>query len=359
MSVLRDAPTDCFGECLVGNRALDSGTDSFSLPDVCKPEKTLRVGIDAYIKPYHPRAMKSLDLKVMARSPSAAVVIGLVSALVLGSLATAGLNTIGLARLMIGLSALLSSVYLFSSSSTSSWRMRTKVFAVACVLLIHLGIERTETWGGPAPVSSGGMPFPPLLLMLGPTKLGYAYPLVDVPKLSLAVGYIARPTGGYAAFGKIGDNESDDVMFGIDNVIFLNRSANPLRLSWTLTIRGEGKVIELSGSGKGRWERQLNVNDYFAAKEPSPLSWMLSPIELAAHSRTPITSAIGFVAPQADAGTRGIIRLGQLPPEYSAILNLKNDTTGVVARLPLPFGRQPVPAEDPTSRLIRQDSGEQ
>lgn len=297
--------------------------------------------------------MNQPELTSLVRSPSGAVAIGLLSALILGSLATAGMNTLWVARVMIGISAMIVSTYVFASSLTANWASRKKVLVLACALAVHLAIERAETWAQPLPPSPRGMPMPPLMLMLRPGKLGYSHPTVQAPGIPLALSFVERPTGGFAGFGEAGDNKGDDVMLGIRGVALRNLSDKPLRLSWTLTVIGEGKRFELNGSGRGRWERQLNLNDFLAATKGPRLSWLLSPLELRPHESTPITSAIGFVAPQADVEIRALILKGDLPAEYSAMLAIKDEDSGVVARLPLPFGLPPAPANDPVSRELR------
>lgn len=297
--------------------------------------------------------MNQPELAAFVRSPSGAVAIGLISALILGSLATAGMNTLWVARVMIGASALIVSTYVIASSLTANWGSRKKVLVLTGALAAHIVIERAETWAQPPPPSVRGMPMPPLMLMLRPGKLGYSHPTVQAPGIPLALSYVERPTGGFAGFGEAGDNKIDDVMFGIRGVALRNLSKTPLRLSWTLTIIGEGKRFELDGSGRGRWERQLNLNDFFATTSKPRLSWLLSPLELRPRDSTPITSAIGFVAPKADAEIRTLILKGDLPAEYLATLTIKDENSGVVARLPLPFGVLPAPANDPVSRELR------
>jgi hypothetical protein len=298
--------------------------------------------------------MSEHAVKNFVRSPSGAVLIGIMSALILGSFATAGVNTLWMARAMIALSALVLSAYVLRSSLTSHWQMEKKLAVLVGVLAIHLVIERIQTWMQPAPIESRGVPIPPLLLMLPPLQMGYTNSQANVPGLPLSVSYLARPHGGFAGFGKLGDNQNDDVMFGIEGVRFQNLSQKPLRLSWTLHLRGEGKNFEFKGDGKGRWERLLNANDYFATTKQPRLSWLLSPIELPPMGTTQIAGRIGFVAPNADAELRDLIIRGELPAEYIATLTIKNKDTGVKTNLKLPYGTKPQPQNNAMSRAMRE-----
>jgi hypothetical protein len=302
--------------------------------------------------------MTKVEIKAFVRSPSAALLLGLVATLIIGSLASAGLNTLEIARGMVFGSFLLCCSYVLFSSFAERWAHKWKFGALIGLALLHLGIDRLETRFQPY---SGRMPIPPLRLMLPPGKLGYAYPLSKVPDLPLATTYIRRPTGGYAGFGPAGDNDKDDVMFGIDEVAFANLSDSPMQLSWSLTVKGEGRSLSIDGRGKGRWERQLNSNDYLSSpgKNLTKLSWTLSPLRLRPHERTSITNVIGFVVPEGDEAVRELVLKGNLPPEYVATLNIWDEVSGAHAELPLPFGKPPVPANDAASRFFRQQAGEE
>jgi hypothetical protein len=302
-------------------------------------------------------AMEDTKFRTFIRSPSGAVLIGIVGALILGSLATAGLNTLWLARAMVAASAVTVSAYILASSLTGGWPLARKALVVVGVLTAHLAIERLETWAQPRPTANPRLPMPPLRLMMPPGEIGYTQPMASVLGLPLAVSYLERPIGGFAGFGKIGDNDNDDVMFGIQAVRLHNLSKKSLRLSWTLIVKGEGKRFELEGSGQGRWERQLNRNDYIATNSGDRLRWTLSPLTLGPDSATNYGTAIGFVAREADADLRELARQGSLPAEYSATLILKNDESGATASLRLPFGTIPTPADDPTSRALRKLAG--
>lgn len=296
-----------------------------------------------------------MKIREIIRSPSASVAIGLASALLMGSLATAGVNTLWVSRAMIVFSATIIISYILLSSQLSILTLRLRSFLVLIVISILFAMERLETWWQPPLLPAARiMPMPPLLMMLPIEKLGYTHPEVNVPGIPLAVTYVGRPSGGYAGFGKLADNANDDVMLGINGIEFRNLSPKSLHFSFSLAVDGEGKRFEIDGKGKGRWERQLNINDYFASTDKPRLSWLLSPIALEPYGTTSFPSSIGFVAPAASKEIRSLILRGVLPPEYSANLLIKDENTGVVARLRLPFGEPPIPATDPVSRMLRE-----
>lgn len=295
------------------------------------------------------------DAKTLIRSSSGAVLIGLVAALLLGSLATAGLNTLTVARLMLLGSLAMALTYLFLSSATASMTRKERTYAVVLLVFGHIALERAEAYYQPLPpkVVLPRFPTPPLVLMMKPPVPGLSHPETQVPGLPLAATYIDRPTGGYAGFGKQGDNENDDVMLGIPGVALRNLSNKPLRLSWKLTFQGEGNEFTLDGTGKGRWERQLNLNDWIAL-HGGGLRWLLSPTTLPANGRTWATSRLAFVAPNAKGPIRQLIGSGPLEETYKATLTLVDEDTGERASLNLPFGAPPIESNDPVWKELRE-----
>ena len=100
-------------------------------------------------------------LRAIASHPIGSLLISTAVALLLGSLATAGLNTLLLARLMIAASFLICVSIVFYIAKTKRFTRRNRLLAAVALLAIHVGLERAETWYMPKPRR---LPVPPLLL---------------------------------------------------------------------------------------------------------------------------------------------------------------------------------------------------
>jgi hypothetical protein len=279
-------------------------------------------------------------LKAIVNRPIGSLLISTAAALLLGSLATAGLNTLIVARLMIAASFLICVSILFFSATTKRFTRRNRLLAAAALIVFHVGLERVETWYAPKPRR---LPVPPLQLLLEPQVPGYIHPETLMPGFPLAATCIKRPVAGYAGFGKMGDTENDDAMLGISSFDLRNLADRPLRLTWELTIQGEGLSAMLSGDGKGRWERQLNKNDWLAQRGGG-MEWLLSPVTIPAGSKVSAPFGIGFVAPDADDKLRAALAPGELSKAYDAAIIFHDLDTGQSVTLPLPFGKAPIDA---------------
>ena len=253
------------------------------------------------------------------------------------------MNTLLVARLMIAASFLICVSILLFSATTKRLTHRNRLLAAAALLAAHVGLERTETWYTPQPKR---LPFPPVLLMLEPVVPGYIHPETLVPGFPLATTCIKRPVAGYASFGKMGDSENDDVMLGISSFNLRNLADRPLRLAWELTIQGEGLSAKLSGDGKGRWERQLNKNDW-EAQRGGGMEWSLSPVTIPPKTKVSARFGIGFVAPNADYRLRAALAPGELSKAYDAAIIFHDLDTGQSVTVLLPFGKAPIDAGEP------------
>lgn len=273
------------------------------------------------------------SLKQVVRSPAGGVAIGLIIGLLVASLASAGLNTLWVARGLILLSLIVAAAYILRSESTSKMTVKEKVAALSLMAAAFLVIERAETWAQPKPRR---FPAPPLMLMFRPVPIASEAVFTPLPSLPLATSYIARPEGGYAGFDL--DNDADDVMLGINHVRFRNLSDAPISISWRIEINGEGRSLSLSGDGKGKWERQLNRNDWLALNG-GKLSWLLSPATLRPNE-TILYEQLAFVAPDADERLRELIAGGEINEKYQIWLRVTNMGDGRTARVALPFGQQ-------------------
>ncbi|QCI93392.1 hypothetical protein [Novosphingobium sp. EMRT-2] len=304
-------------------------------------------------------AMSIPILRAVASHPIGSLLISTAAALLLGSLATAGLNTLFVARLMIAASFLLCLSILFFSVTTKRLTRMNRFLVAAVLLVVHVGLERAEAWYTPKPKR---LPVPPLLLLLEPPVPGYIHPETLVPGLPLATTCIKWPVAGYANFGKVGDVENDDVMLGISSFDLRNLTDRPLRLSWELTIKGEGLSAKLSGDGKGRWERQLNKND-LNAQNGGGVEWTLSPVNIPPKAKVSVPFGIGFVAPNADDELRAALVPGALSKAYDAAIIFHDLDTGRSGAVSLPFGQSPIDSGEPIwsdlhNRLKKMNKGE-
>lgn len=232
-------------------------------------------------------------------------------------------------------------VYILFSRFTASLDRSRRIAAILLMVTVHLWIERAITVMQPRPPSTS---LPPLKLLLPPNPLFQTHPLMRIGDLPLAVTYLSRPVGGYAGFGKTGDNSADDVMLAVPSFGLVNLSERPLTVSWSLTVHGEGSKFTLAGDGKGRWERQLGENDYLTTMKTG-LRWQLSPASLPPRGVLPITTDLAFVAPDADERLRELLTAGDLPASYKAVFHLRIRETGQAAHLPLPFGNMGQPIQ--------------
>jgi hypothetical protein len=272
-------------------------------------------------------------IKQVIRSPAGGVAVGLIIGLMVASLASAGLNTLWVARGLIILSLAIGAAYILRSESTSKMTMREKLVALSLMSAVFLAIERTETWAQPKPKR---FPVPPLMLMFKPTPVQSEPIFTQLPGLPVATSYISRPQGGYAGFA---ENDVDDAMLGTNRIYLQNLSNEPLSIAWGIEVRGEGQAFVLSGNGKGRWERQLNRNDWLALHD-SRLRWLLSPVTLRPREAIRF-ERLGFVAPNADESLRELIASGAINEKYQIWLRMTNLADGTTARVELPFGQQP------------------
>jgi hypothetical protein len=305
-----------------------------------------RAAVDHYISPVKPAAMSMPSAKEIARSPAGGLGIGVLVSLLLASLASAGLNTLWIARGLLLFSFGLIAAYVFLSESTAGMTTREKSAVILVIGALLLLIERAETWARPQPEispSSTRLPVPPLMLMLRQPSDFFSEPVFTrVPNQQVALSYVSLPQGGFAGFGQ---NEGDDPMLAIPAVNLINLSDEPLTLSWSLSIAGEGVSLTIRGDGKGSWQRQLNRNDW-AAENASRLKWRLSPAKLKPHETLPV-QRLAFVVLNADESFKQLVKRDALDRRYRFTLNIRNDGSGIVTALPLPFG---VPAQK-TARM--------
>jgi hypothetical protein len=244
--------------------------------------------------------------------------------------------------------------FLFGSKAGKSLKPNHRLAALFVCGVGLVVLERYEAANAEAPK---GMPRPPLLILMPPGKLGYLHPLTKVPNLPLALNYVPRPMGGFAGFGKLGANAADDAMLGIGGVTFKNLSDRPLALMWSLSVRGEGLALELKSDGRGRWERQLNVNDWFGQRG-SKLRWTLAPLLLPPNDESRLKD-LGFVAPNLESDDWSAMAANQMNSSYSFELEFTDLNTGVTSSIPLPFGQPPYPNPDLEVTRLRRMVGEQ
>ncbi|MDV6330230.1 hypothetical protein [Asticcacaulis sp. 201] len=276
--------------------------------------------------------------------------ITLAIAMITASFASAGINTIWVARgwLIIALAGI--TWVLFRSAYSRSQSRKSRIIVWIFFTLGVIAIERYETAQQPKPASStattspGRMSIPPLRLMFRPRELFAVHSPAFIKDEGLIVDYISSPESGFAGFTY--DNDKDDVMLGIDQISIRNVSDKPMRLTWLLHITGEGSDFKLKGDGKGRWQRQLNVNDVLYTSEHHSMDqdWTLSPYLLAPGKI--MSGAFAFVVPNATPELRQILVNGQLDARYKTELIFSDVNSGRTFVLSLPFGKKPVVDEN-------------
>lgn len=277
-------------------------------------------------------------LEKLISNPLANWTIGIVITLGLASLAAAGMNTLLVARLLLGIAVVAIGVALFLTSAGRQLRLPHRLAYFTAALIVAFAIERWETASQAPPPAKLVMPQPPLRLLLPPEMPFWRHFPTVLKEQQVAVDYVAFPSGGYASFTI--DNAKDDVMLGIEGFRIANLSDRPMRLNWTLRLTGEGTRLEIPGTGRGRWERHLNRSDFTAQKGPV-LHWLLAPANLPAGGR--LVGPLGFVLPDADAPLRRLITEREIDARYKADLVIRDAISGREFMLKLPFGTKPVP----------------
>ncbi|MFT4075708.1 MAG: hypothetical protein QM647_09285 [Asticcacaulis sp.] len=276
--------------------------------------------------------------------------IGLAIAMIPASFASSGINTLWVARLWLLIAVAGVTWVVFGSAYSRSLSRRTQIIVWICFVIGAVVIERYETAHQPkstpsaTAINHGKASLPPLRLMFRPGELFEVHSPVLIKDEGLIIDYISFPESGYAGFTY--DNDKDDVMLGIDRISISNVSEKPMRLTWVLHIMGEGSDFELKGDGKGRWQRQLNVNDVLSTSkhQSTDLYWTLSPYLLVPGKK--MTGAFAFVAPSATPELRDLLVDGQLDARYKAELIFSDINSGRTFLLSLPFGSKPVVDEN-------------
>jgi len=289
----------------------------------------------------------------MIGNPVANWTFGILITLALSSLAAAGMNTLLVARLLLLLAVMVVAAVLFATEQGRKISLTSRGAILLTVTIACIGIERWEASNQPAPVKQDRprIPKPPLILAMPPEQLFTIRRPVLLKEQGLLVDYIRFPVGGFAGFTR--DNDQDDVMLGIPTVTLKNLSDNPMRLTWALNIKGEGLVVSLPGNGRGRWERQLNRNDFMSNRPDGLRWWLLSPADLAEGKNA--RGWLGFVVPRENERLRSMILSGDFDDRFRVTLKISDGLSGHQTELALPFGNKPVPNE-PLRKQIREMS---
>jgi hypothetical protein len=272
-------------------------------------------------------------------------VFGIALTLFLAAMAAAGFNTIALARLLlVGLFLTVAFAVLTLRAIRMSLSARLAIVIGAllgCVSLDHLLHGHAASDERSKKMADRAMPTPPLMLLFNPRQLFERQILTPLREEGLAVGHVSFPKGGYSGFTL--DNAADDVMLGVQQFTITNMSDRSRQFRFSLHVIGEGHNFRLANDGRGRWQRQLNENDFLAMQggtENGRLSWGLSPMTL--PPRRSVETSLGFVAPNAEERLRGIITGGEIDNRYEVQLEVEELPTGKRFSLKLPFGDPPV-----------------
>ncbi len=283
-------------------------------------------------------AFRNRQIEGFIGDAGAGLCVGLSVSFVLSSIGTAGINTLVVARCLLGFAWLSASAFVLAGTPTANLKLRSKLVIVILVGFALFGIERWETYSQPKPRR---FPVPPLRLMLPARALT---PVGQHLWLAAPVGFPVQfnsmdaPMGGFAGFG---DNEGDDAMLAVPWVTFANKSDKPVTLSWSLRVFGEGRHLELAGDGRGRWERRLNVNDWMSSRDQE-LNWLLSPITLMPGEIR--SGPLAFVAPSVDSKTREDIARQRFGNVYRYELVLRAVGAKNAVGITLPLKIEPPPA---------------
>lgn len=281
----------------------------------------------------------ALSLRPLADGTTS-LAIGLVAAALLSSLAAAGLNTLTVARVLLGAACTIGLLFISKSQSLSAWSLRKKVIAALALTAFLVVTERVESHSQP---KARQLPRPPLMLMIRPMNFRQLTTanLTPLKTLPLALGPIARPEGGYPAFNL--DNDKDQVMFGLEYVTFYNMAQKPLEIDARLEVDGPAAHMRLPGDGRGAGVSQLNENDWLSLQQqrevrPVKLQWMLTPMTVAPQST--VEGHMAFVVP-ADVSDelRQMIVDNKLSEGYRYQLVLRERISGASEAIKLPFGK--------------------
>ena len=102
--------------------------------------------------------------------------------------------------------------------------------------------------------------------------------------LPFRVTRLDYPIVGPAGFD-IRDSENDDPAFAVPIFAIQNLSPDDLLLDLSMSVDGEDHHFELSGDGRGSWNRRLGMNDWIAhdIHKGDPYTISVSPIRLSAR----------------------------------------------------------------------------
>lgn len=273
-------------------------------------------------------------------NPVANWTVGILLTLALSSLAAAGMNTLLVARLLLIFAVGVLALVLFATPQGRSLNVGKRIGILFLGAAACWAIERWETFSQPPPKieKPRRFPHPPLGLLLPPEPIFAIHRRSILEEAKVAVDYIAMPNGGFASFAP--ENEKDDVMMGIGGFDIQNRSDKPMKLSWSLHIKGEGYDFVLPGDGKGRWNRQLNKNDFFSQSGDGLLRWLLSPATLPPGKR--LHGPLGFVVTAPDERVRELIISDEFDKRYEVTLDFHEQISDKRFSFQLPFGTKPV-----------------
>lgn len=186
------------------------------------------------------------SLKEITRSPTGGLALGLAISFVLASLASAGLNTLWVARSLLLTCFCTVAAYVSLSDRAAKMTWHEKTVALFGAAAIIVGVERLETTLQPKPPPIPHLPQPPLMLLLRPDDIYKQRQFAQLPNLDVATTYLSRPQGGFAGFDS--NNDVDDPMLAISHVDIANLSDHAITLSWELFVEGEGSSFAANGS---------------------------------------------------------------------------------------------------------------